>query len=344
MILAGSVVGSGELIVTTKLGAVAGFALLWFVLLSCLVKVVVQTELARHTIASGETFLRVFNSLPGPSGKRPAWLTLPWMAAFVLACVVALATFVQLDEVGRDASAALRLMAGVIAVGLAAAWIAVRRQSRRAEVRSRQPARGTMNWFTWLWLGLMLLVFVNSGAILGGTGQVVEMVFPGMLGEGGARYWSILLATLCGGILLAGTYASLEKLLVALVSSFTLVTVVCTALLHWTDFAVGLPDVATGLSLGVPDEITTTLVLTALAMYAGTGVAYGEMWNYTYWCVEKGYARNVGEPQPGPAWQPEGERLDTGYAHGCGCHDGRVHREHGLLLLPGRRDPPCTGA
>ena len=302
MILAGSVVGSGELIVTTKLGAVAGFALLWFVLLSCLVKVVVQTELARHTIASGETFLRVFNSLPGPSGKRPAWLTLPWMAAFVLACVVALATFVQLDEVGRDASAALRLMAGVIAVGLAAAWIAVRRQSRRAEVRSRQPARGTMNWFTWLWLGLMLLVFVNSGAILGGTGQVVEMVFPGMLGEGGARYWSILLATLCGGILLAGTYASLEKLLVALVSSFTLVTVVCTALLHWTDFAVGLPDVATGLSLGVPDEITTTLVLTALAMYAGTGVAYGEMWNYTYWCVEKGYARNVGEPQPGPGW------------------------------------------
>ena len=302
MILAGSVVGSGELIVTTKLGAVAGFALLWFVLLSCLVKVVVQTELARHTIASGETFLRVFNSLPGPSGKRPAWLTLPWMAAFVLACVVALATFVQLDEVGRDASVALRLMAGVIAVGLAAAWIAVRRQSRRAEVRSRQPVRGTMNWFTWLWLGLMLLVFVNSGAILGGTGQVVEMVFPGMLGEGGARYWSILLATLCGGILLAGTYASLEKLLVALVSSFTLVTVVCTALLHWTDFAVGLPDVATGLSLGVPDEITTTLVLTALAMYAGTGVAYGEMWNYTYWCVEKGYARNVGEPQPGPAW------------------------------------------
>ena len=41
MILVGSVVGSGELIVTTKLGAVAGFGLLWFVLLSCFVKVVV---------------------------------------------------------------------------------------------------------------------------------------------------------------------------------------------------------------------------------------------------------------------------------------------------------------
>ena len=41
MIVVGSVVGSGELIVTTKLGAVAGFVLLWFVLLSCFVKVVI---------------------------------------------------------------------------------------------------------------------------------------------------------------------------------------------------------------------------------------------------------------------------------------------------------------
>jgi Mn2+/Fe2+ NRAMP family transporter len=37
-------------------------------------------------------------------------------------------------------------------------------------------------------------------------------------------------------------------------------------------------------------------------MYAGTGVAYGEMMTYTYWCVEKGYARNVGENQPGEEW------------------------------------------
>ncbi len=83
MILAGSIVGSGELIMTTKLGAVAGFAFLWFVLLSCLVKVVVQGELARHTISSGKTFLQVFNSLPGPAMKRPRWLTLSWLAIVV---------------------------------------------------------------------------------------------------------------------------------------------------------------------------------------------------------------------------------------------------------------------
>ena len=303
MILAGSVVGSGELIVTTKLGAVAGFVLLWFVLLSCLVKVVVQTELARHTIASGETFLGVFNSLPGPSGRRPVWLTAPWLAAVVLACVLALALYVQMDEGTGRVSLALRLGLGVVLVSVCAAWVSRRWKLRSGREGASRQVRGNMNWFLWLWLASMLLIFVNSGAILGGTGQVIEMAFPDLLGEGGARYWSILLAVICGAVLIAGTYSSLEKTLFVLVSSFTLVTVVCTAMLNWTDYAVSLPDVTSGMSLGIPDELTTTLVLTALAMYAGTGVSYSEMWNYTYWCVEKGYARNVGEPEPGPKWK-----------------------------------------
>jgi Mn2+/Fe2+ NRAMP family transporter len=42
MILAGAIVGTGELIATTNLGARAGFALLWLVLLSCFIKVFVQ--------------------------------------------------------------------------------------------------------------------------------------------------------------------------------------------------------------------------------------------------------------------------------------------------------------
>ena len=87
--------------------------------------------------------------------------------------------------------------------------------------------------------------------------------------------------SVCGALLLAGTYSSLEKLLIALVASFTLLTVVCTVLLQWTGFSVSWQDIAGGLSLGVPDEISTMLVLTALAMYAGTGVAFGEMWTYT---------------------------------------------------------------
>ena len=302
MILVGSVVGSGELIVTTKLGAVAGFVLLWFVLLSCFVKVVVQTELARHTIASGQTFLRVFNALPGPAGPRPAWLTLPWMAVLVLSCVVALAVFGELDEESRTASAALLLCGAVVLVSWVAARIVGRRETAADDAAIQRRSRPAMNWFTWLWLASTLLVFVNSGAILGGAGQVLEMAFPGVLGEGGARYWSVIISVLCGAMLLVGTYGSLEKMLIVLVATFTLLTVVCTVLLQWTGFSVSWPDIAGGLSLGMPDEISTMLVLTALAMYAGTGVAFGEMWNYTYWCVEKGYARNAGTPQPGSEW------------------------------------------
>jgi Mn2+/Fe2+ NRAMP family transporter len=302
MILAGSVVGSGELIVTTKLGAVAGFTLLWFVVLSCLVKVVVQAELARHTIASGQTFLRVFNELPGPAGRRPKWLTLPWMACLLSASVAAVATFVGLDVEARTALVAFWLLVAVIAVGFGSAWLGRVLRGYRANSSADGSPRPTMNWFTWLWLGSTLLIFVNSGAILGGTGQVLEMVFPGLLGDGGARYWSILLAVVCGSLLIVGTYASLEKLLVILVSCFTLVTVICTVMLQWTGFALEWSDVVAGLSPGLPPEMTTALILTALAMYAGTGVAFGEMWNYTYWCVEKGYARSAGAPEPGSAW------------------------------------------
>ena len=297
MILVGSIVGSGELILTTKLGAMAGFVLLWFVLLSCFVKAVVQAELTRHTIASGQTFLTVFNAMPGPAAPRPGWLTLPWMAVLVLASIVAVAAFVRLDPASQTTTAALLISACVGVVCVVAAWIL-----RRTGEESRRPVRRKMNWFTWVWLAATLLIFVNSGAILGGVGQVVEMAFPGLLGEGGARYWSFLIAILSAALLLGGTYASMEKMFVILVAVFTGLTVACTVILQWTGYAVSWSQLASGLSLDVPNEITTALVLTALAMYAGTGVAFGEIWIYTYWCVEKGYARNTGRIQPGAAW------------------------------------------
>ena len=55
MILAASIVGSGELIATTTLGAEVGYALLWLIILSCVVKPAVQSEIGRYVIATGET-------------------------------------------------------------------------------------------------------------------------------------------------------------------------------------------------------------------------------------------------------------------------------------------------
>ena len=65
-ILSASIVGSGELIATTIVGAKAGFVLMWFIIFSCLVKVAVQLEFGKHAICSGESTMASFNSLPGP--------------------------------------------------------------------------------------------------------------------------------------------------------------------------------------------------------------------------------------------------------------------------------------
>ena len=66
MILAASIVGSGELIATTTLGAQVGYVALWVIVLSCIIKPVVQAEMGRYTIASAETGLSAYDRLPGP--------------------------------------------------------------------------------------------------------------------------------------------------------------------------------------------------------------------------------------------------------------------------------------
>jgi manganese transport protein len=77
MILAASIVGSGELIATTTLGAQVGYTALWIIVLSCLIKPVVQAEMGRYVIASGETGLASFNRVPGPRLKVN-WVVWAW--------------------------------------------------------------------------------------------------------------------------------------------------------------------------------------------------------------------------------------------------------------------------
>jgi len=78
IILAASIVGTGELINTTSLGAKAGFALLWLILLSCVIKVFVQVELGRYAITHGQTTLAAFATLPGPK-LGTSWICWLWL-------------------------------------------------------------------------------------------------------------------------------------------------------------------------------------------------------------------------------------------------------------------------
>ncbi|CAN5159369.1 Nramp family divalent metal transporter [soil metagenome] len=85
-VLSASIVGSGELIATTVLGAQAGFVTLWVILVSCLVKVTVQLEFGKHAINTGETTMEAFNRLPGPRfGKaRTHWTIWGWLIIMIV--------------------------------------------------------------------------------------------------------------------------------------------------------------------------------------------------------------------------------------------------------------------
>lgn len=82
IIISGTIVGSGELIAATTLGARVGYALLWLILVSCLIKVVVQQQLGRHTIVSGDTPFQALDRVPGPR-LRASWVVWAWMIMFV---------------------------------------------------------------------------------------------------------------------------------------------------------------------------------------------------------------------------------------------------------------------
>ena len=83
MILAASIVGSGELIATTTLGAEAGYAALWIVVFSCFIKPALQAEIGRYSIVTGETGLAGFNRLPGPRW-RVNWVVWAWCAMVIM--------------------------------------------------------------------------------------------------------------------------------------------------------------------------------------------------------------------------------------------------------------------
>ena len=72
VIISATIVGSGEIILTASLGASVGFGMLWWVLFSCWSKSILQAEMARYIVLSGDTYLRALNrtpgKIPGPRG------------------------------------------------------------------------------------------------------------------------------------------------------------------------------------------------------------------------------------------------------------------------------------
>ena len=74
VIVSGSVVGSGELLVTTRMGAEVGFVFLWGVILACLVKYAIQLELGRQCILRNSSTIEILDQVPGRRFKGVSWI------------------------------------------------------------------------------------------------------------------------------------------------------------------------------------------------------------------------------------------------------------------------------
>ena len=114
MILAASIVGSGELIATTTLGAKVGYTAMWIIILSCLIKPFVQAELGRYVIATGETGLAGFNRAPGPRAKVN-WIVWAWAA-------MTLMTMMQIGAMFGGVSQVMHLLIPAISVKV---WVVI---------------------------------------------------------------------------------------------------------------------------------------------------------------------------------------------------------------------------
>ena len=83
LVLTASIVGSGELIATTSLGAKVGYLALWLIIISCFIKVALQLVIGRYAIYTGETALQFFDKLPGPRA-RASWFIWLWLFMLII--------------------------------------------------------------------------------------------------------------------------------------------------------------------------------------------------------------------------------------------------------------------
>jgi len=161
MVLAASIVGSGELIATTTLGAQTGFSVLWMILLSCAIKPVVQAELGRYTIATGRTGLEGFDALPGP---RPAlrWIVWAWAATVIL-------TLLQIGGMYGAVSQVMNALVPMIPVGV---WVGVCLAITLAILLGGGYER--IERFAFIKVGLFTLLTICAAAILFGRSDPIS--------------------------------------------------------------------------------------------------------------------------------------------------------------------------
>lgn len=153
----------------------------------------------------------------------------------------------------------------------------------------------TTSWLVWFMFIGVIPSIAGMGGLAGAVAQAGNLMIPFISVEA----WVVTGCLITWLILYWGSYKTLEKTLLAMVAFFSLVTLIIAISMQTTTYQVTGQDLIQGLSFSFPSDH----VALALAVFGFTGISYGEIMAYTYWCLEKGYAKEEGESlQDTRAW------------------------------------------
>lgn len=303
LIIAANIVGSGELIMTTKTGAQAGISLLWLILLGCVVKVFVQLEFGRFAISHGETTLTSLSRVPGPKIFGINWIVAFW------ALMIATSTG-QLGGILGGVSQSVAITFPITGDYQTAVQIPARNDIEDhaawkngvtpASERDAKRLRRIEEELAELGdRGKMILDLSMAGKdLVDADGS--SLVDPWTADD---KIWAVIIGLVTATILFIGRYRLIELFSVTLVVAFTLITLGNVAALQRTTYAISGQDFLHGLSFHFPETGDWKQALvTAFATFGIIGVGANELISYPYWCLEKGYARSAGPRTADDAW------------------------------------------
>ncbi|MHC4327449.1 MAG: Nramp family divalent metal transporter [Planctomycetota bacterium] len=282
MIVAGSIVGSGELIATTKAGAEAGFCLLWLIIIGCVIKVSTQIELGRYTITWSQTPLKALDGVPGPRLKVN-WLLWYWV-------IVILLVISQQGGIVGGVGQTLAISKPLTSHGQEYNRLHDELATVRVDLKVAQ-AQGADNSD----------IERLQQKITSLAAETAELREPK-----DAYLWAAIVAIATSMLLLVGRYGLIQLVATVFVIAFTVVTILTVVMLQTKpDWAVTGSDLVSGLSFRLPPAVEGSgknPVGTALAAFGIIGVGAVELIMYPYWCLEKGYAKFTGPRDRTDGW------------------------------------------
>jgi Mn2+/Fe2+ NRAMP family transporter len=306
LIIAASIVGSGELIATTLTGARAGLSLLWLILIGCVVKVFAQIEIGRFTVSTGIPTLSALNLVPGPRiARRGNWLVWYWF--FMWFCSIG-----QLGGIVGSVGQVLSMVQPITQQGADYKQIGLlETELKLSQVRSQSSALANMpidDSATEAELArrrsLYLQAYGPKGATDGMSDETVQaLIRKGLPRPWDDRYWAIPVAVITAGLLFYGGYGLIQSVSTVMVALFTLITMATVVGVQMQpDWAISPSEWLRGLSFGLPEGDKLQALATALATVGIIGVGAAELIQYPYWCLEKGYAKHTGPNDGSQAW------------------------------------------